>query len=149
MDHSAQDTVQNGEPLSFIPLEEPAAEAPAQEGNMWHEGAGFKEPLTVETDVPAGPGADTAGPTTAADSPEVETGEGDGGGQGGEEETGDKQPHEDDEWAIPVKTKKKKGGASGGATPMTPAGGGSAPAGEESWATTGGGKKKKGKKGGR
>ena len=143
-DNSARDAAQNGgESLSFIPLDgPPAAEAITQGGDMWQEGPGFQEPLRVETNVTAEPGADTAGPTTAADSPEVGR-EGDGGEQGGEEETGDKP--EEDEWAIPVKTKKKKGGASGGATPMTPAGGASAPAADEGWAT--GGKKKKGKKG--
>jgi hypothetical protein len=138
-DPSAQDAVQNGESLSFIPLDGPPAEAITQEGHLWQDGPGSQEPLTVETNVTAEPGADTAGPTTAAaDSPEVETREGDGGGQGGEEE----KP-EDDEWAIPVKTKKKKG--SGAATPMPKAGGASAGAGEDDWATTGG-KKKKGKK---
>jgi hypothetical protein len=151
-DPSAQDTVQNGEPFSFIPLEgNPAPEAFAQEGDMSQGGPGFMEPLTLQTDVTAEHGADTAGPTTAtADSPEVEIGGGDGGGQGGEEETGDKQPPEDDEWAIPVKGKKKKGGANAGggagaATPVTQAGGASAPAGDDSWAAVGG-KKKKGKK---
>jgi len=148
-DPSAQETVQNGEPFSSIPLEgTPAPEAFAQEGDMSQEapgfgGPGFMEPLTVQTDVGAEPGADTTGPTTAAaDSPEVETREGDGGGQGGEEQ----QP-EDDEWALPVKSKKKKGGA-GAAAPTTQAGGASAPAGDDGFAAVGG-KKKKGKKGGR
>jgi hypothetical protein len=143
-DPLAQDTAQNGEALSFIPLEGmSAAETSAQEGDLWQEGHGFEEPLRIETDVTVEPGADTTGPTTAADSPEVDT-RGDGAGQGGEE-TGDKQP-EEDEWAMPVKTKKKKGNAGGGAaTPMAQAGGTSAPAGDDGWAT--GGKKKKGKKG--
>lgn len=147
-DHSAQDTVQNTEPLSFIALDgPPATEAHTQEGDTgnWQEGLGSREPLTLETNVTAEHGADTAGPTTAADSPEVETREGDGGEQGGEEETGDKQP-EEDEWAIPVKQKKKKGNASAGtATPMPKAGGAPAATGDDEWAAAPG-KKKKGKK---
>ena len=155
MDHSAQDTIQNGESfsfpaqngesLSFIPLDgPPAPEAFAQEGDMSQGGPGFMDPLTLQTDFPAESGADTAGPTTAAaDSPEVETHEGDGGGQGGEEETADKP--EEDEWAFPVKSKKKKGGAgagaSGGAGSATPA----TKEKEDEWAPAGG-KKKKGKK---
>ena len=147
-DPSGQDTVQNGEPFSFIPLEGTTApEAFAQEGDMSQEGPGFMDPLTVQTDFAAEHGADTAGPTTAAvDSPEVETREGDGGGGQGD---GEEQPPEDDEWALPAKGKKKKGNASaGGATPITPTAGAPATGGEDnSWAAVGGGKKKKGKKG--
>ena len=43
-----------------------------------------------------------------------ERNEGDGGRQGGEEETADKI--EEDKWAFPVKSKKKKGGAGAGAS---------------------------------
>jgi hypothetical protein len=142
-DHSAQDTVQNDESLSFIPLDgAPAAESYTEEGGLWQEGPGSQEPLTVETNLAGEPGADTAGPTTAAaDSPEVEIREGDGGG--GEEETGEKQP-EEEEWALPVKAAKKKKGASAGtATPMPKAGGAG---GDDDWMTGGGAKKKKGKK---
>jgi hypothetical protein len=147
MDHSAQDTVQNGESLSFFPSEgAPAPETFAQEGDMSQEVPGFMGPLTVQTDFAAEPGADTAGPTTAAaDSPEVETREGDGGAQG-EEETGDKQQPEEDEWALPVKGKKKKGNASAGPGPSPGAAAPATKAGEDEWAPAGG-KKKKGKKG--
>ncbi len=143
-----QDPMENGEPLSFIPLDGPPV-AEGQEGEMsWEGGPGFKEPLTVQTDVTAEAGAETAEPTTAPGDSPVDTRGGDGGDgeQGGEEETGDK-PAEEGEWPIAVKTKKKKGGnASAGAATATPAtqAGGASGGGGEDWATTTT-KKKKGK----
>jgi hypothetical protein len=103
-----------------------------------------RDHLTLNTDVSAEPGAATAAPTTAGESPEG--GEGGGDGEGGDEGGG--KPPEDDEWAIPMKTKKKKGGANQGgntAAASTPvSAGGTAPA--DDWATTTTKKKKKGGK---
>jgi hypothetical protein len=130
---------------SVDPHSQPSMEetqvADAQEWHLVQDDLHNKEPLTVETDVAAA--AETAGPTTGVgDSPE----EGRGGDEGwGGEETGAGEKVEEDEWAIPVKTKKKKGGASGNtttaATPITPSASGG---GGDEWATTG--KKKKGKR---
>lgn len=132
---------ENGESYSYDPLGETHA-AEGQEGEMPQGEFGSREPLTLQTDVAAEAGADTAEPTTAADeSPEVE-GRGGDGGQGEEEETGDIS------WGYPMKTKKKKekgGNTSAGAS--TPAvGGGGSGGGDDGFTTT---KKKKGKKGGR
>ena len=102
-----------------------------------------RDPLTLNTDVPAEPGAATAAPTTAGESPDGGEGGGDGDGEG----EGGAKATEEDEWAIPVKTKKKKGGGGGGGgnaagtAPVTPGAGGAA---TEEWATTTK-KKKKGK----
>jgi hypothetical protein len=105
-------------------------------------GFGPTEPLTLQTDVVAEAEVDTAGPTTAAESPEVEFGREGDGGQGGEEETGEIS------WGFPMKTKKKKekGGntSAGASTPAVQGGDGSGPA-EDVWATTTT-KKKKGKR---
>lgn len=114
-------------------------------GEALQAGHYTQEPLTVETNFTAATG-DAGEPSTAiGDSPEVER-EG-AGGEGGEEETGEKP---DDEWGAwpPTKVKKKKGGGGGGtgsATPATPsgAGAGAAGGGGDDWATT---KKKKKKK---
>jgi hypothetical protein len=104
--------------------------APAEETHT-------REHLTVMTDVPAEPGAATAAPTTAGESPEAGDGGGEGEGEGGDE-GGEKQ----DDWGIPVKTKKKKNQGGNAAAAASPAGGG-----DDNWATAGGaaakGKKKK------
>ena len=134
-DPLGQDPAENA--FSYNPSETYATEE--QGGEMPQGDLDSREPLTVQTDVTAEAGADTAEPTTAADeSPEVER-EGDGGQ--GEEEIG---------WGFATKTKKKK--EKGGNTANTQAaqgggnsGAGDKAAGEDVWGTTT--KKKKGRKG--